>query len=157
MPTVDLNTFTFRRCTIDDIIDLRYAMLCAHRPFEEAQFDGDDDADTRHFGVFLSTDSDDATPTNIGCATYMFTEWDHRPAWQLRGMAIATERAKQGIGTRLIQFAHEALREADVTSQLWCNARAPAIPFYERLGWTVASEEFVVPNYGPHRKMTAEL
>lgn len=144
----------FRRGNLGDIIALRYDVLCAGRPRAEAQFDGDDLENTHHFAAFLKTGADER---NIGCVSYMLNEWDGVPAWQLRGMGIAPDLAKQGIGTRLIQFAEQTLRQASPTRQQWCNARVPAIPFYERLGWAVASETFEVPNYGPHQKMVATL
>lgn len=154
MPEPILPNVTFRRSELNDIIALRYDVLCAGRPREEAQFEGDDLEDTHHFAAFLKNGEGDR---NIGCVSYMLNEWDGVPAWQLRGMAIAPDLAKQGIGTRLIRFAEQVLRDASSTRQQWCNARVPAIRFYERLGWAVASEIFEVPNYGPHQKMVATL
>lgn len=157
MTLINPDTLTFIRCEIADIIQLRYDILCSHRPFVEAQFEGDDSATTLHFGAFLTTAHEDPNtqPANLACVTYMLNEWQDQPAWQLRGMAVREDCAKQGIGTQLIQFAEPTLRAASTTQTLWCNARVPAIPFYERLGWSIASDEFVVPNYGPHQKMTA--
>ena len=40
---------------------------------------------------------------------------------------------------------------------MWCNARTPAVGFYQRHGWVVASEEFEVKTAGPHFKMTLKL
>lgn len=145
---------TFRRCELSEIIALRYDVLCAGRPLVEAQFDGDDLQNTHHLGTFMKTSEREM---NIGCVSYMLNAWEGEPAWQLRGMAVAPHLTNQGIGTQLIQFAEKTLRDASPTTQQWCNARVPAIPFYERLGWSVASEEFVVPNYGPHKKMIAKL
>jgi hypothetical protein len=40
---------------------------------------------------------------------------------------------------------------------MWCNGRQPAAPFYERLGWTIASEAFEIPTAGPHFRITKRL
>ena len=61
----------------------------------------------------------------------------------------------RGIGARLVQYTSQVLRQASSVRQLWCNARVPAIAFYQQLGWQIASEEFTVGVYGPHKKMTA--
>jgi predicted GNAT family N-acyltransferase len=36
---------------------------------------------------------------------------------------------------------------------VWCNARTPARSLYERAGFTVASDEFELPEIGPHLVM----
>ena len=35
--------------------------------------------------------------------------------------------------------------------------RAPAVPFYQRAGWTVVSDVFDIPTAGPHHRMTRDL
>ncbi len=35
----------------------------------------------------------------------------------------------------------------------WCNARSTAIRFYEKNGWRIVSDEFIIEKYGPHRRM----
>jgi predicted GNAT family N-acyltransferase len=35
-------------------------------------------------------------------------------------------------------------------SELWCNARMPAVGFYRRAGFEVVSDEFEVEGIGPH-------
>jgi hypothetical protein len=38
-------------------------------------------------------------------------------------------------------------------TRIWCNARTPARAFYERGGFRVASDEFELPEIGPHYVM----
>jgi predicted GNAT family N-acyltransferase len=40
---------------------------------------------------------------------------------------------------------------------VWCNARVRARSLYERAGFTVVSEEFDVPEIGPHLVMECRL
>ena len=48
-------------------------------------------------------------------------------------------------------------RESDHSTQMWCNARVPAIAFYQKHGWQVVSDEFPIEHAGPHVKMTKSL
>jgi hypothetical protein len=36
---------------------------------------------------------------------------------------------------------------------VWCNARTPAVGFYEKLGFSTIGEEFELPPIGPHYLM----
>ena len=155
-----MNSFCFRQAALEEIITLRYAVLCTGRPWREAQFTGDDDAQTHHFGAFRAVASGAATnaaaliaAVNVGCVSYMMTDYEGEPAWQLRGMATRPDLAGRGVGRGLVHAAQAALVSRSPVRLFWCKARTPAIPFYERLGWRVVSEEFVIEHYGPHRKM----
>ena len=39
----------------------------------------------------------------------------------------------------------------------WCNARVPALRFYQRHGWRIVSDQFDIPTAGPHRKLVKRL
>ena len=42
---------------------------------------------------------------------------------------------------------HAKAQDAEL---VWCNARVPALSLYERSGFVAASEQFEVPQIGPH-------
>jgi len=137
---------------LDAILELRHAILRAALPLDTAHFDGDDDRNTVHIGAF--TEDDD----NIGCASFMLNSWEGAPAWQLRGMATRDDLRGIGLGREMLSFAVDVLQDAAPhIKRLWCNARTPAAPFYERLGWSIVSDEFIVPTAGPHFRMTTRL
>lgn len=140
-----------RRAGAGDVVDLRHAILRAGLPRETAVFENDDNPESRHV---VAVDADGRT---VGCATFHFTTWDGGPAWQLRGMATDPAFRGTGLGKAMLAFAESGLRAETPVRQLWCNARVPAIGFYERLGWHVVSEPFEVPTAGPHVKMTKSL
>jgi GNAT superfamily N-acetyltransferase len=143
MPSSDLPDLTYGEVSVEMILPLRHRMLRAGLPLEMARFPGDDAAATLHFAAMA-----DGEP--VCCLTLMTADWDHRPAWQLRGMATALEFQRRGIGRRLLSFAiAEADRHEDAWL-LWCNARVSAIAFYESAGWQVVSDEFEIPLAGPH-------
>ena len=68
-------------------------------------------------------------------------------------MAVDPSLQRQGIGRKLL-LAAESFVRTNAVKQLWCNARTPAVPFYQRHGWAIISGEFVIPTAGPHYKMT---
>lgn len=138
-----------RRVELDEIIDLRHAVLRAGLERHTAIFEGDRAATARHYGAF---DADRL----VGCATAHLNTWEGQPAWQLRGMAVSPTHQSRGIGREVLAFVERDLADMPVR-QLWCNARVPAAPFYQKLGWAIASEPFEIPTAGPHVKMTRLL
>lgn len=79
----------------------------------------------------------------------------HAP-WQLRGMATDPGVRGTGAGRVLITegLARVAARGGDL---VWCDARVPALGFYERVGFAVVTDEFDKPEGGPHRGMLIDL
>lgn len=171
---------SIRPARLDEILALRHAVLRPGLPVGTARFEGDAEPETLHFGAFVGGAA-------VGCASMMRRPWpfDSRPdcvgplaqdapAWQLRGMATAPDRQRQGIGGRLLERIEAHLlasgsslpprppenRHQNLPSTrvlLWCNARVSAVPFYGKQGWAIASEVFDVPGVGPHYKMIKRL
>jgi GNAT superfamily N-acetyltransferase len=140
------------RVSIDVIIDLRYRMLRAGLPKESANFPGDDDVSAWHLGLFYPY-ADGANAPVVTCASFMLNSYQEKPAWQLRGMCTDAERQSKGFGGRLLSCAEAAILKSSPVRMFWCNARVPAIAFYQRQGWAVDSEVFDIPTAGPHRRM----
>ncbi len=118
-------------------------MLRDGHPRESARFDGDDHPDAHHFAAIDKTDV-------IGCVTLLPSEYKGEPAWQLRGMAVAPDARGRGVGAALLRHVADHLPPPPM---LWCKAREPAVPFYEKHGWTPVSGPFTIPHAGPHRRM----
>lgn len=138
-----------RRVAVEEILPLRHRILRAGLPFETACFDGDHDATARHYAAVSGDEP-------ACCLSLMRSEWEGRPAWQLRGMATAEGLQGRGLGRRLLELAVAEARHDDPGRVFWCNARTSAVGFYEKLGWRVRSEPFDVPTAGPHVKMVLE-
>lgn len=146
---------TIRRAQVAELIDLRHAVLRHGLPREEAMFPGDDAPTSRHYGAFRGDQV-------LCCATLHASEWEGEPAFQLRGMATAPEARRTGLGRRVTEWMEADLRAAagageGVPLLLWCNARVPAVAFYEAMGWAVVSEPFEIPTAGPHVRMVKRL
>lgn len=80
----------------------------------------------------------------------------HSKAYRLRGMAVAKTHQNKGIGKQLVLHAITLLKNRKV-DYLWCNARTSAKYFYEKMNFEVFSEEFDIPNIGPHYRMRIKL
>ena len=140
-----------RRATIDEILDVRHAVLRPGLPLDTARFEGDDELATRHFGAFLPAGE------NVACISCMRRSRAGLNAWQVRGMATRADLTGQGIGTALLGFAVAALREDAGPRLLWCNARVSAMGFWERAGWVIASDVFDIAGVGPHRVLELRI
>jgi GNAT superfamily N-acetyltransferase len=145
-----MNEAAIRRAAATEVIDLRHAVLRAGLPRETAIFPGDDDPAARHFVAEVGG-------RIVATLTMHLNQWNTEPAWQLRGMAVEPDLQGSGVGGQLLLAAERSAIEDSPTLQLWCNARVPAVRFYEQHGWTVASERFDVPTAGPHVKMIKRL
>jgi GNAT superfamily N-acetyltransferase len=136
--------------TLDRIRNLRHTILRAGRPWEASFFAGDELATTLHVAAVRGDEV-------VGCASFHLNQWQDLPAYQLRGMATAESTRRQGVGRRMLKFAEVELLSRGQSRQLWCNAREPAIPFYEAMGWTMESGVIEIPTAGPHVKMAKTL
>ena len=140
-----------RRADPHEVIDLRHQVLRAGLPRETAVFPGDSAPGTVHV---VALDNDDV----VGCATMIPSAWEGQRAWQLRGMAVTPTVQRTGVGGLMLkELQRIAQHGAGDVRVMWCNARSPAVPFYQRHGWALASDEFIVETAGPHFKMTLKL
>jgi GNAT superfamily N-acetyltransferase len=149
---IDEKPVTVRRANAQELIDLRHRVLRAMLAREAAMFPGDDDASSYHFGAF-----DGSTNAALCCATFHFSIWEDQPAYQLRGMATDPAWAGKGLGRAVMQLAVETITAQTPIRQFWCNGRVVAIPFYQKLGWRIASERFDVPYAGPHHRLVYKI
>lgn len=138
---------TVRPVSASDVIDLRHRVLRAGLPRESAIFEGDLEPTTVHVAAF------DEAGEIVGCVTILRRPYLDAPAWQLRGMAVAPDLQRAGVGGALLRAVDAIVVASDFSRQLWCNARVPAVGFYERHGWQAIGDVFVIPSAGPHRVM----
>jgi GNAT superfamily N-acetyltransferase len=67
-------------------------------------------------------------------------------------MATADDRRNEGVGAAVLAAVIEHVGRSG-GGLLWCNARTPAVPFYERAGFRTRGERWVDPIVGPHIAM----
>jgi predicted GNAT family N-acyltransferase len=130
---------------------LRGAVLRVGRPVEII---GDDDPSTFHLAART------AEGQVVGVVRFHPNPCPWRPearaAWQLRGMA--TDPAVRGSGVGRLLVGDGLARVARLGGDLvWCDARAVAAGFYERMGFTVVTEPYEISPIGPHLGMVIAL
>ena len=75
---------------------------------------------------------------------------------QIRQMAVHPDYQRSGLGTRLMTGVEAILREEGRTQRIFLNARVPAVPFYEKLGYRSIGEAFRELGI-PHLRMEKAL
>lgn len=71
---------------------------------------------------------------------------------KIERVAILSDYQGQGLGRDIMQFILADLRQHPTLKTIKLSSQVHAIPFYEKLGFTVCSEEY--PDAGiPHRDM----
>lgn len=143
--------YSVRRVEAEQMWPLRQQLLRAHQPIEESRFPGDEHRDAGHYGAFQGHKM-------VGIASIFheahpdIVDRSGEQQWRLRGMATAEAVRGTGAGSALLLAAidHAMTRHGQV---LWCNARTPAVGFYERHGFIVISDEFEIEPIGPHYLM----
>jgi GNAT superfamily N-acetyltransferase len=132
---------------------LRRDVLRPGQPLSAVMHDYDFQTDTFHVAAF--------GPRNqvAACATFYpepppgKTE-DH--AWRLRAMASLPQLRGRGYGAAALRYGITEIRRRG-GALLWCNARTGAVGFYERIGFSIVSDEFEVESIGPHFVMQIQL
>ena len=126
-----------------EITDLRYEILQA--PFGVVRDDSwnDEDPAYRHL-VAIAEDG-----TVVGYAQLIVHDEDA----QIRQVAVGEAWQRLGVGSQLIATLVRRADEEHAT-QIWLNARVPAIGFYERLGFEAVGGTFNTGRTSlPHRRM----
>ena len=108
---------------------------------------------TFHLGIFIDQ--------RLVC-NGTFIQQDHAKfanaqfPYRLRGMASDSISQRKGLGTSLIKFAIEILKQKKC-DLLWFNARTSAEIFYQKLGFQKFDEIFEIPTIGAHKVMYSWL
>ena len=124
---------------------LRKAVLRKNMPNEPHEFNGDFEENTFHLGYFENDEI-------IGIVTII----KKGKIAQLRGMAVAEDYQGKGIGKQLVLEAENILKNNKFT-KIWMNARENAVPFYEKLGYKIEGEIFIIKPIGFHYLMSKEF
>lgn len=130
-----------RPVSLEQTRPLRQAVLRPHEAVERMA--SSETADTVALGAF---EGDELV------AVGMIAPDGEPGGWRIRGMATAPSARGRGAGTAVLD---ELMRHAVAAGaqRIWCNARTPARSLYERAGMRVVSEEFELPEIGPHLVM----
>ena len=132
---------------------LRQAVLRPHETLE--QLAARECEDAHAVGAYLDGD------TLVAVGMIMLDGTD-RPdedadgAWRVRGMATLPEARGRGAGSAVLAALVDHAGERGAR-RVWCNARTPALNLYRRAGFEIVSDEFALPEIGPHYRMELRL
>ncbi len=107
---------------------IRHEAMYPELPLEAVKLSSDPDG--VHFGLYVGN-----TLSAVGS---VFNEGSH---YQLRKLATLSSFQGKGYGSMLLNYIIEYVR-LERGIQLWCNARASAITFYEKFGFSQQGEFF---------------
>jgi GNAT superfamily N-acetyltransferase len=138
-----------KEISASETLPLRSAVLRNNLPYQECIFPTDNSG--FHLGAFKGAEL-------VSIATFFPEDYAGMGigGYRLRGMATLSAEQGKGYGAVLIKFALEKLILTGA-SYLWCNARASAVGFYQKLGFEIISDKFDVPGIGPHYNMSIQI
>lgn len=121
---------------------LRRAVLRPHQTLEDLAAH----EPPRAYAVGAFVAGDGAQPIAVGLVG---PDGQDDGGWRIRGMATAPAHRGHGAGAAVLR-ALVAHADSAGATRVWCNARTPARSLYERAGFRVVSDEFELPEIGPH-------
>jgi len=120
--------FQVVKITTEETYALRTAVLRSDTPSKDPKYAEDTQDGTVHFGIF------DQDNNLIGTSTWVLKAWQYNEsatAIQLRGMAVATNHQKSGLGKQLLDTGVNHAKACNA-KYIWAKARDSALEFYLR-------------------------
>jgi predicted GNAT family N-acyltransferase len=136
--------------TPEEIRPLRHRLLLSWHPFERTIYPRDEAETTAHVGAFVRDEQGEAVLVGIS-SVYREDPDAHSltKAWRIRG--VATEEWVRGQGWGRWMMEAICLYVASQSGDwVWCNARTPAVSFYENIEFERMGEEYQIEGIGPH-------
>ncbi|MGW8847020.1 GNAT family N-acetyltransferase [Streptomyces xiamenensis] len=137
---------------VSEVFRLRRDVLRPGLPAASAEFAEDTLPGTFHLAAY-----EGAGTRVLGCVTLFPDPLDgDTTAYRFRGMASDPAARGLGYGAAVLAAAEREAAERGA-GLLWCNGRTEARGFYERHGYAVRGEEFVIEGVGPHYVFTRKI
>jgi GNAT superfamily N-acetyltransferase len=124
-------------------------VLRPHQTLEQLRAPDDSAPGTGNYAAFVDGEVVGTASVRREAPPWAPSEHD---AWRLRGMATHEGWRSRGVGSRVLDAIVGHVR-AGGGGLLWCNARVPAVPFYERAGFVTRGAAWEEPDIGPHIAM----
>lgn len=146
--------FQVVKITTEETYGLRTAVLRADTPTSDPKYAEDSKHGTVHLGIF------DENKNLIATSTWVINQWQDDPsaiAIQLRGMAVATNQQKSGLGKLLLDsgIIHAKTLNA---KYVWAKARDSALNFYLRNDFISVGDGFTEGvTQMPHHLVVREI
>lgn len=148
----DLNARLVQVCEVDagDTRELRQRVLRPHQSLTELA------AEEHPAAVWFGAIAEEVVGTVSISAEPPPGEYEGSRPFRLRAMATSEGMRGRGLGQVLVAAAVDRVQR-EGGDMLWCSARTAAVEFYRKSGFSETSEEFDVPDIGPHIRMSLRL
>lgn len=123
-------------------LPVRHRVLWPDKPPLFCKVDGDETAN--HYGAYIDGE--------LVCVASIYIDGHHA---RLRKFATLPNFQGRGVGTKIISYLLQELKEAGIES-FWCDARKSALGFYRRFGMEKQGAEFMKSGI-PYYKMQVQL
>jgi predicted GNAT family N-acyltransferase len=152
LPCVVVDAERLEVVDVSAVRPLRGEVLRQGGPPETSVLPHDDDARSRHLALSI-----DGEVVAVGSVLPEPPPWSPEAAgaWRIRGMATKPGLRSRGYGGQVLRGLLDYATSAG-GGLVWCDARLPAVPFYERNGFAAVGEVFVREGVG-HRSMWRRL
>lgn len=134
-----IKTFRYRSEDYQKALDLRWLVLRKPLALKFTERELKKDREDTHFGLFEEEKI-------LACVT--LTKINGRRI-KMRQVAVDENYQGKGLGSELSKVAEKYAIEKKFKI-ICCNARKTAVPFYEKLGYKIVSDEFIevtIPHY----------
>ena len=138
---VDLRARLVEQVALEEVLDLRRAVLRRGTPSDDPRLPEDAAPDTRHLAI---RDGATIVATSTWVRAPRAGADPSVPAVQVRAMAVAEARRSEGLGGILLEVGLERACVAGAR-YAWANARDTALRFYQDHGFGVLGDGFVEP------------
>lgn len=128
---MDQTEIVIRQASLESIYQIRHEVLWPDKPFDFVKVD--DDENGWHFGAYEND--------KLISVISLFPDAFYKRV-RFRKFATLSEFQHRGFGKRLLIFSMEYSKNRGF-EWIWCDARADALGFYEKLGFVKFSDVFL--------------
>jgi predicted GNAT family N-acyltransferase len=136
-------------CRAERILQLRRDVFFPGQSIQQARYPGDDDPRACHFAGCVRYANDRAEHL-VACTSLLVDRYEGEPAWRVRGLCVAEGYRGMGIGGRFMQEVARRICLDTPVHVMWCAAKEDAHGFFERLGWQMVDEVYLLQGSGTH-------
>jgi len=147
-----MNMFEIKEIKPDITYEIRHKILRPNQDIADCIYKTDLEAGGFHLGAFYDGELVSVVSFCIENNSKFLSEKQYR----LRAMATLPEFRKLGAGRKIVNYGEDMIKSMDYDI-LWCNARATAQGYYEKLGFEPYGDIFDYPPIGLHILMYKRL
>jgi GNAT superfamily N-acetyltransferase len=137
-------------------LPVRQQVLRPHQTLAELRQADDDGPQTANFAAYAGDEVIGTATVRAEDAPAAFQDRQGDPGWRLRGMATVDGWRGRGVGAAVLERVIAHVGELG-GGLLWCNARLPAVAFYQRAGFATRGEPWEDKQIGPHILMSRQI